>query len=294
MLKTVGLVIAGLVAGFAVASWLAPGTSTNAADDARPTAVQSAAATAAAVSTARVASLEDALADETERRALLEQRVDELAAEVDELRTSATAGRERAGGDARAAELAPGESPRARVRREGAVSAQEMQRRQVETLVAAGFPPDRAEWITRRTQELRMESLQAQYDAAREGRPPDPSTGFASDRNLRTELGDADYERYLTALNRPTNVNVMTVLASSPAERVGLKSGDQIVSYGGARVFDVRELNALTYEGTAGESVVVEVRRDGLPLQLVLPRGPLGITGGFSGQGGARVELGQN
>ena len=149
-----------------------------------------------------------------------------------------------------------------------------------ELLVAGGFPPDRAEWIYRRTQELRMQTLQAQYDARREGRPLDPDS---QERTLRTELGDADYERYLTAFNRPTSVSVQSVLASSPAERVGLKPGDEIVGYGGQRVFDVRDLNALTLEGTAGESVVVEVRRNGLPLQLVLPRGPLGITGGFDG-----------
>jgi serine protease Do len=78
-------------------------------------------------------------------------------------------------------------------------------------------------------------------------------------------------------------VNVQSVLASSPAERVGLRPGDEILAYNGKRVFDARELNALTLEGTAGESVVVDVRRDGQPLQLVLPRGPLGITGGFRG-----------
>jgi hypothetical protein len=291
MLKTLALVGAGLMAGFAVAMWFAPGSSTSAGDiveaNVAPLADRGASA-------ARLASLEDALAAETARRAELEQRVGDLAAALDELRTAATAAPERAVSPT-SAEAAPGEvPPRARGRREGPPSAEEIQRRQVDLLVAAGFPPDRAEWISRRTQELRMESLQAQYNATREGRPPDASTGFASERKLRAELGDADYERYLTALNRPTNVNVMTVLASSPAERVGLKPGDQIVSYAGARVFDVRELNALTFEGRAGESVVVEVRRDGQPLQLVLPRGPLGITGGFTGQGGARVEFGQN
>jgi len=290
MLKTVALVIAGLVAGLAVAMWLAPGASTS-ADDIAETNVAPLADRG--VSAARLASLEDALTAETARRAELEQRVGELAAALDELQTAAPAVPDRAV-SAAVAEAAPGEAPRARGRREGPPSAEEIQRRQVDRLVAAGFPPDRADWISRRTQELRMESLQAHYDATREGRPLDPSAGFASERKLRAELGDADYERYLTALNRPTNVNVMTVLASSPAERVGLKPGDQIVSYAGARVFDVRELNALTFEGTAGESVVVEVRRDGLPLQLVLPRGPLGITGGFAGQGGTRVEFGQD
>ena len=138
-------------------------------------------------------------------------------------------------------------------------------------------------WINLRMQELRMEALQAQYDAAREGRPLDAARELAGERTLRTELGDADYENYLQALNRPTSVSVMDVLASSPGERSGLKSGDEVIAYDGKRVFDVRDLNALTLEGTAGESVVVEVRRDGQRIQLVMPRGPVGITSAAGG-----------
>ena len=100
---------------------------------------------------------------------------------------------------------------------------------------------------------------------------------------MRTELGEADYERYRAAMGQPTSVGVADVLASSPAERAGLMPGDEIVAYGGKRVFDVGELNALTLEGTAGESVVLDVRRDGQNVQLVMPRGPIGITGGFRG-----------
>ena len=52
------------------------------------------------------------------------------------------------------------------------------------------------------------------------------------------------------------------------------------MAYNGRRIFDMRELNELTLEGTPGESVVIDVRRDGQNLQLVMPRGPLGVTGG--------------
>lgn len=122
-----------------------------------------------------------------------------------------------------------------------------------------------------------MEALQAQYDARRGGRPVEMD---ASEETLRAELGEADYERYLEAYGRRTTIPVRDVLASSPAERSGLKAGDEIVAYAGKRVFDLRELNQLTFQGTPGESVIVEVRRDGQSVQLVLPRGPLGITGG--------------
>ena len=118
-----------------------------------------------------------------------------------------------------------------------------------------------------------MQAMQAQYDAQRGGRPVAAPAG---QQTLRAELGDADYERYLQADGRPTTIPVRDVLASSPAERAGLQPGDEIVAYGGKRVFDMGELNELTLEGTPGESVVVEVRRDGQSVQLVMPRGPIG------------------
>ena len=226
---------------------------------------------------ARLATLETALQSEIEQRAVLEARVAELATELEALR----GGGPRLGGAA--ADTAGGEpaSERGRAGLQRDVARRDdVQRRQVERLIAAGFAPDRAEWINRRTSELRMQQLQAQYDATREGRAFDAGAQLAGERTLRNELGDTDYERYLKALDRPTSVAVQDVLASSPAERSGLKPGDEVVAYDGQRVFDMRDLNALTLEGSAGESVVVEVRRDGQNLQLVMPRGPIGIFGG--------------
>jgi hypothetical protein len=285
MVKTFGLVVAGLAAGFAVAFWLLPGAPSAVSDLAPPSAVPDVAANGAAASTARLATLESALAAEVEQRVALEARIGELAAEVEELRADAArapTARLDPGGP-RALDEATRQALRERMSRDGVAAAADPQRGQVDRLIAAGFAPDRAEWIDRRIQELRMEQMQAQYEAARSGKPVDPAMQMGSDRALRNELGDAEYERYLEALNRPTTIDVFQVLASSPAERAGLKPGDQIVAYNGARVFDVQELNSLTFQGNTGESVVVEVRRDGQPLQLVVPRGPLGVTGGFRG-----------
>jgi hypothetical protein len=276
MLKTLLLVLAGLGAGLAIAFWLQPSSAPSSAASA--TAVNAPVGAVAAddrASATRLAALEEAFAAEVEQRALLETRVARLAAQLDARGERPVV----TGADAAAdgSDQAAIEQPRARVRGTAGASRAETERRTVEQLVAAGFAPDRAEWINRRTQELRMQALQAQYDATREGRAAD----FAdSERTLRTELGDAEYERYLTALDRPTSVPVRDVLASSPAERSGLQPGDEVVAYGGQRVFDMRDLNALTLEGTPGESVVVEVRRDGQNVQLVMPRGPIGILGG--------------
>jgi hypothetical protein len=280
MLKTLLLVLVGLVAGLAIAFWMAPGTELTAREaEVRngSTAVVRSVAAGDLGATARIAAIEDALKDEAERRAELEARVAELAAELEVLnqRPARSAGAPNfpAGGPDPGAIA----EARERFRRDPGARNEEAERRFAEQLVANGFAPDRADWIIRRTEELRMEALQAQYDAQRGGRPIEPRAG---EQTLRAELGEADYERYLQAYGRPTTIPVRDVLASSPAERSGLKPGDEIVAYAGKRVFDMRELNELTLEGTAGESVVVEVRREGQNVQLVMPRGPLGVTGG--------------
>ena len=162
-----------------------------------------------------------------------------------------------------------------RARRDGAATRQE-QRLAID-LIVAGFARDRAEWITRRVQELRMQAMQAQSESRREGRPPPVDTAAVT---LRTELGDEDYERFLTARGVPASVNIIGVLASSPAERAGLRRGDEIFSYDGQRVFNVQDLNELTLVATTGEPVVVDVRRNGENLRVVVPRGPIGVRGG--------------
>ena len=151
-------------------------------------------------------------------------------------------------------------------------------------LVVAGFAPDRAEWIERRTQDLRMQAVEAQDEARREGRPPPPDLDATT---LRAELGDADYERFLTAQGRPTSITIKRVLARSPAERAGLQPGDEIFAYDSTRVFDIRQLSELELGGTSGESVVVGVRRNGQHFGFTLPKGPIGILGGGDVRGRA-------
>ena len=275
MLKTVLLVLAGLSAGLAISFWLQPGATpaTAEAEVLRDSTPIARVASGGGASSARLAVLEDALAAEVEQRVALEARVAALAAELEALGERPSLG-------AGAADVAAEGPDPAIERRRSALRARLEggdERTVVDRLLAAGFPPDRAGWIHRRTQELRMAAMQAHYEARRDGRQPPPDGEAAA---LRTELGDTDYERYLTAMGRSTAINVMGVLASSPAERSGLQAGDEIVAYNGQRVFDVTELNELTLGGATGESVVVEVRRNGQSLQLVLPRGPLGIWGG--------------
>ena len=109
-----------------------------------------------------------------------------------------------------------------------------------------------------------------------------------AEQTLRSELGDADYEKFLQAQGRPTNVGVYNVLPSSPAAKAGMQPGDQIVSYAGQRVFNMADLTDLTLQGTPGQSVTLEVQRNQQTVQLVIPRGPIGIGGGPGGGGGGQ------
>lgn len=150
-----------------------------------------------------------------------------------------------------------------------------------ERLVDAGFDVGMANWVVQREQELQMESLQARYAAGRNGDPADYYRDqFSTNDVLREELGDADYERYLEANGRSTSVGVSSVIGSSPAQTAGLQAGDEITRYDGARVFSMNDITKATMAGEPGQTVVVDVLRDGIIMQVVMPRGPLGITGG--------------
>ena len=148
-------------------------------------------------------------------------------------------------------------------------------------LVEAGFSPDRAAWIVQREDELRLAAMQARFEAQRAG---DMQAMFAANNRsgsaLRDEIGDLEYEQYLNAYGRPTTVSVGTVIESSPGQLAGLQTGDAIVRYAGERVFNYSDINNLQLQGEPGESVVMDIVRDGTPMQIVLPRGPIGIQAG--------------
>ena len=287
MVKKIGLVVAALAIGIAIAMYLRGGPPPDVPEEAFTP-------RASASDADRIADLERALAAQIDRSNLLASRLTELEGRVEQRNsmrnTNGSGGPNgpitvdpRAGrfAEERAQLLdANGNIDPAKI--------SEMRRKQeIDRLVRAGFTQERAEWIMRRAQELQVQAQQAQYDAQRNGQQ------FARvdiDAQLRKEIGDAEYEKYLAGSGRPTNVQVMDVLASSAAERAGLRPGDQIVSYAGQRVFEPGELNSLTRQGTPGETVTVEVQRDGQTVQLSVPRGVLGVqAGGFGGgRGGNR------
>jgi len=150
--------------------------------------------------------------------------------------------------------------------------------------VAAGFSESEAAYYRQRSDEAAMARLYLRDQAEREGwlgsqRYRDEMTAmpnFADE--LRAEMDDETYARYLYATGQPNQVRVRRVLSGSAAESAGIRVGDVLVSYDGDRLYDTRTVRRSTRTGSSGETVPVEVLRDGRRVQAYLPRGPIGIT----------------
>ena len=220
----------------------------------------------------RIFALEAAVAEERNARLLLEDELQALYGELDQVRSGSDAVSEE-----RDAEIQQQrESMRERVDR---FRAGDTTQGRSDRLVEAGFAPDRAEWIVQRESELQMDSMQAVFEARQSGERLDRSDSrLDPDNALRAEIGDTEYEQYLEANGRSTSVAVGTVLESSPGQRAGLQAGDEIVGYGGQRVFSYGELSERTMSAQPGQSVVVDIVRDGIPMQVVVDAGPIGIS----------------
>ncbi len=150
-------------------------------------------------------------------------------------------------------------------------------------LVEAGFAREEAARIVQIESQESLRQLQQQYELRR-ARSEQNSSSNANLNPIRAELGDENYERYLEANGWPTAARIGSVIGGSPGEDAGLRAGDQITSYAGQRVFNLNEINNLTVQGTVGESVLVEVERDGSSVQLTIPRGPIGISSAGRGR----------
>jgi len=276
MNKRVVVILIGLLAGFAAAAIVLT------IREPEPVAISDGDAgeyfDQSAATEDRIRALEAAVAEERNARQLLEDELQILYLEIEQLRDVRSADGEEGEADE---ELILAEREAFR-RQRGDLSGED----RAAMLIDAGFTPDRAAWILQRESELQMAAMQAQFDARRSGEPMDRfDPALDPSAALRAEIGDAAYEQYLEANFRSTSVSVSSVLESSPGQRAGLQPGDEIVSYNGNRVFDVSDLNQQTMLGEPGESVVVDIMRDGMPMQVVMPRGPIGVsTGRFPGR----------
>jgi hypothetical protein len=97
---------------------------------------------------------------------------------------------------------------------------------------------------------------------------------------LREDLGDDAYDRYLYASGGSNRVRIREVMRGSAAEAAGLANGDILLSYDNQRIFSFDDLRRSSYAGEPGDTVVLEVRRaDNSVSQLIIPRGPMGVSG---------------
>ncbi len=275
-------IIISLAAGFAAGAWSAKATSPS---ETQGDAADSVGAfNTAAPLEERIAALERAVSGERDARLVLEEQLHGLYAELERfdspemtelLRTLAENSQARE--QARIQQAG---------RRDRGARMRDRSELRIGQLVAGGFTEDRARQILEFEDETRMAALQAEYEAQRNGETFN-RWEWASNyqANLRERLGDAEFEKYLTAQGGQASVTVREVIGSSPANRAGLRPGDQILSYDGKRVFGMNDLRSMAFSGDPGEDVIVDIERNGQRMQLVLPRGPLGITGSGGGIG---------
>lgn len=263
--------LGAMFVAFASAAWFATNRSGEESSEVADPEPAATAFDSSAPLAQRIAALEQAVRAEREARQLLQEEVLVLHETIESLQSAEldTA-------------VTPDDEPPPDARRSRrAVDAAARRERRTQRLVDAGFTPSEADWILKRESELQMQALQARYDARRAGESIDFFAGRGAAANaLRQELGDAGYERYREAGGQPTRVAISSVFEGSPALTAGLRPGDQIVSYDGQRVFSMSDITALTMQGEPGQNVVVDITRDGIPMQVSLPRGPLGVTGG--------------
>lgn len=150
-------------------------------------------------------------------------------------------------------------------------------------LIGAGFTEQEANWVLEQESKIQLELLEQQHLARKRQAELAEENGTQTPNRFerfRERLGEDSFERYLEANGFPTKVNVNRVVDGSPGQNAGLLPGDQITHYDGRRIFNIRELNQQTIVGEQGQSVLVEVERNGQPVQVTIQRGPIGIVSG--------------
>lgn len=276
MSRIIAAVAISLIAGFAAGAWLMADNVTGEAD-ARSDITREATASEVPFEE-RLVRLERTMAEERDARIILEDLLRTLMDDIE--RIDSTGPRVFADQTTRVEEARAQRRSEDREQRDFASMLRNFRERQLNGLIEGGFSEDEARHILKLESEAQYKALQAAHDAERRGEAMETLSGAAGLQSiLRAELGESDYERYLRAQGQPTAVQITQVMESSPGSLAGLQPGDQIVSYNGERIFNMVELHELTLQGSVGENVIVEIERDGLRMQLSIPRGPVGITG---------------
>lgn len=155
---------------------------------------------------------------------------------------------------------------------------------QYANLVAAGVDPGVATQIKQRTDQWSLQRLELIDQASREGwrrsdQFQDRMTELREEQpDVRSELGDTDYDQYLYQSGESNRVQVASIIDGSAAQIAGVESGDLLLSYANQLIYKTSELQSATREGSRGEIVPITIERSGQLMSLELPRGPLGVS----------------
>ena len=150
-------------------------------------------------------------------------------------------------------------------------------------LRAAGLSMTTVKQTRERFEQLEMDRLFLRDRATREGwmgtarYSNEVEKLEGSRQDINNSLGDDGYDAYLYATNQSNRVVIREMLQGSPAKVAGILPGDTVLSYDHKRMFATRDLQNATTNGRAGESVAVEILRNGQVMNLYIPRGPLGV-----------------
>lgn len=154
----------------------------------------------------------------------------------------------------------------------------------LENLIKAGVTETIAEDTINRMSQHEFLLLELHNQAKREDRL-NSSRYFQERRKLmdrapsvREAIGNDAYDRYLYETSQNNRVIVKTVMKGSPAEQLGVQNGDIVLTYANEKVLRWQDLRELTAEGIVGEYVNLNILRDGRLQNILIPRGPLGVT----------------
>ncbi len=145
-------------------------------------------------------------------------------------------------------------------------------------LEQVGWSRDEVERVRQRWEEYQLAKLEVENQRARKV-PGWKELGkrlFQIEVQARNDLGDEGYEAMRFAAGQTNRVVLSELLEISPASDAGLMSGDEVISYGGQRVFSAGALKFHTQSGEPGAWTEVRVLRAGEERRFFVRRGPLG------------------
>ena len=150
-------------------------------------------------------------------------------------------------------------------------------------LLAAGFEPATVEEIQNIRDNLQLERLDLRDRATREGwigtdRFREEQRELRNASHVRDTLGDEDFDKFLLAEGRDNRVRIESVIETSAADLAGIAVGDIVMRYADERIFSFRDLQQSTTEGERDEPVNIQVSREGELIDLMILRGPMGVT----------------